>query len=600
MRISNILSFEHKGSIDDCQEIRFDKNLNIMIGPNGAGKSNFLEIINKIFKMGIVWGCTYDRNPLEMIKKDPQNYRLTSALIRKTPVHNLSKNYFNDNNDMRIKIEVELNENDFSNLIFIQKNAVEINQLLLKYSGMTVNFNPSVSETELRSKPSMVFEIESQADNKIFTNKTGVNDEPSRFILNYFMYFEYLQNLIKIVNEYENKDWIPLKNSFALIGGYRNFNQIDPLFKLDSNESGKWEELRSKVTLDGTRESKNEEPIVFVYVKHKLAYNLNHIEHSIIQGLMNDETKNTAMDFLRKDPLFKTINDLLESNLNLTLDIDHKEKTLDYYFNFRNKSTNRLIQISDLSSGEKGIIHFIFSIYGYELKDGVIIIDEPELHLHPQIQQKYLNIIFDVIKQMNLQFIIATHSPIFVNERTIDGIRRFYLDDNGFTKVITPNVGSKEKELIQILSYTNSSKIFFSDKVVLVEGDSDEYFFRFYFDKYKETRTISKSIDFLYIGGKDKIGYWEKFLTDCKINSYYVGDLDNVSGGQSAQSVQQYPKSIFVLQQGDLETYIGKVRHYKLENAIDFCKNRYDTWKTDPDNKAKIEELDKIFDQIVI
>ncbi|MGI0076663.1 MAG: ATP-dependent nuclease, partial [Nitrosopumilaceae archaeon] len=209
-------------------------------------------------------------------------------------------------------------------------------------------------------------------------------------------------------------------------------------------------------------------------------------------------------------------------------------------------------------------------------------------------------IIFDVIRQINLQFIIATHSPIFVNEKTIDGIRRFYLDDNGFTKVIIPDVGSKEKELIQILNYTNSSKIFFSDKVVLVEGDSDEYFFRFYFDKYKETRAISKSIDFLYIGGKDKIGYWEKFLTDCKINSYYIGDLDNVSGGQSSQTVVQYPKNIFVLQQGDLETYIGKVRHYKLENAIDFCKNRYDTWKTDPDNKTKIEELDKIFDQIVI
>ncbi|MGI0040890.1 MAG: AAA family ATPase, partial [Nitrosopumilaceae archaeon] len=369
IKISNILSFEHKDTIDDCQEIRFDKNLNILIGPNGAGKSNFLEIINKIFKMGIVWGCTYDRNTLEMFKKDPPNYRQNNAIRRQTPVHNLSNNYFSDYNDMKIKIECELNENDFSNLIFIQKNAEEINQLLLKYAGVTVNFNSSVSEAELRTKSSMVFEIESQADNKIFTNKTGINDEPSRFILNYFVYFEYLQNLMKIVNEYENKDWPPLKNTFALIGGYRNFNQIDPLFKLDPNESSKWEELRSKVTLDGTRESKNEEPVVFVYVKHKLSYKLNHIEHQIIQGLMSNETKNTAMDFLRKDPLFKNINDLLEANLNLTLDIEHKEKTLDYYFNFKNKSTNRPVQISDLSSGEKGIIHFIFSIYGYELKD---------------------------------------------------------------------------------------------------------------------------------------------------------------------------------------------------------------------------------------
>jgi predicted ATP-dependent endonuclease of OLD family len=53
-----------------------------------------------------------------------------------------------------------------------------------------------------------------------------------------------------------------------------------------------------------------------------------------------------------------------------------------------------------------------------------MVIDEPELHIHPQMQKKYLTIINRAIEQLGLQFVIATHSPLFVNTDTIRGVQK--------------------------------------------------------------------------------------------------------------------------------------------------------------------------------
>lgn len=41
----------------------------------------------------------------------------------------------------------------------------------------------------------------------------------------------------------------------------------------------------------------------------------------------------------------------------------------------------------------------IFSIYGYDLEDGLMIIDEPELHLHPQLQKQFIQLLETISKQ---------------------------------------------------------------------------------------------------------------------------------------------------------------------------------------------------------
>jgi predicted ATPase len=83
---------------------------------------------------------------------------------------------------------------------------------------------------------------------------------------------------------------------------------------------------------------------------------------------------------------------------------------------FKNLHNDSTFGINKLSSGEKQIVYRI----GYLLKNlkvlnsGIILIDEPELSLHPKWQIKFLSFIKDIFNGVSLQFIIVTHSPFIL------------------------------------------------------------------------------------------------------------------------------------------------------------------------------------------
>jgi len=63
--------------------------------------------------------------------------------------------------------------------------------------------------------------------------------------------------------------------------------------------------------------------------------------------------------------------------------------------------------------------HFFSIIYNCCLaeqskKNLIILIDEPELHLHPSLQERFINFIFEISDKY--QIIITTHSPLFIKQ----------------------------------------------------------------------------------------------------------------------------------------------------------------------------------------
>lgn len=104
----------------------------------------------------------------------------------------------------------------------------------------------------------------------------------------------------------------------------------------------------------------------------------------------------------------------------------------------KDKQSENDLDIDDLSSGEKSIIilflpllesdinHFLEETenLGREVKltsditlpDRAFIIDEPELHLHPDLQAKILTYIRGLSTKSNIQFILATHSPTILDQ----------------------------------------------------------------------------------------------------------------------------------------------------------------------------------------
>lgn len=88
-----------------------------------------------------------------------------------------------------------------------------------------------------------------------------------------------------------------------------------------------------------------------------------------------------------------------------------------------------ILKFSQLSSGERNIILTIFfiSISLSDTKKNILIIDEPEISLHPRWQIDYLENISDLFYLYDIKIYIATHSPLLLTNLFFDKEKKISL-----------------------------------------------------------------------------------------------------------------------------------------------------------------------------
>lgn len=75
-----------------------------------------------------------------------------------------------------------------------------------------------------------------------------------------------------------------------------------------------------------------------------------------------------------------------------------------------------IFSISDASSGEQCVVLSILGIASQIKNNSLICIDEPEICLHPEWQERYIRILISTFRNYrNCHFIIATHSPQIIS-----------------------------------------------------------------------------------------------------------------------------------------------------------------------------------------
>ena len=109
------------------------------------------------------------------------------------------------------------------------------------------------------------------------------------------------------------------------------------------------------------------------------------------------------------------------------------EKKIIFTDNFGNE-----VNMSSFSTGEKQIIFRVGNLLKNlkNLENAFILIDEPETSLHPKWQKKYIKFLLDTFQGLDIQFIIATHSPYILQgikegESIAIKIDRNNKDENG-------------------------------------------------------------------------------------------------------------------------------------------------------------------------
>jgi hypothetical protein len=138
--------------------------------------------------------------------------------------------------------------------------------------------------------------------------------------------------------------------------------------------------------------------------------------------------------------------------------------------------------INDLSSGEVQMftlaldvltISALWQLEGVE--NGLLLIDEPDVHLHPDLQQILSLFFVKLTESFEIRIFIATHSTTLMSALGHHGgdVKACFLDVNE-ANLHFEFLETKEKELINVLGGHALIGALFSHPILLVEG-SDDY-----------------------------------------------------------------------------------------------------------------------------
>lgn len=156
--------------------------------------------------------------------------------------------------------------------------------------------------------------------------------------------------------------------------------------------------------------------------------------------------------FIGEDQLFLEIfsfnKDYLERNFfrQLYIDSTSSDENILSYHPYKNSYS-----LTDLSSGELGTLIRLTKLVSEVKQNSIVLIDEPELHLHPSWMVSYIPRLKKLFDNYNCHFIIATHSPLLVANLQKDDVIVLKKNSHG---IIAKNVetGTFGVEVDKILS----------------------------------------------------------------------------------------------------------------------------------------------------
>lgn len=137
-----------------------------------------------------------------------------------------------------------------------------------------------------------------------------------------------------------------------------------------------------------------------------------------------------------------------------------------------------------LGEGIVSLFFIIDALYDSEAGD-FIVIDEPELSLHPAYQRRLAKLFAEYSKSR--QIVYATHSPYFVDFQYLSNgaeIARVHKGNGGCTiSQLSPETGNSLRGLLEnrnnphILGLNAREALFLEDRVILVEGQEDVVYY---------------------------------------------------------------------------------------------------------------------------
>ena len=231
---------------------------------------------------------------------------------------------------------------------------------------------------------------------------------------------------------------------------------IDPVYDIEN----------SKKDFFKFKESDNKENGIFF--SENILKEITNLNNSIqAEEIINDIQKeiNEKGEFkdLFEDLNFKVAPSIKEENIYKSLNV-----------NAYDTNDNEFGSIGD---GKSKIFSMILKSKIYKKdKQKIYIIEEPENHLYVLLQKVYISAL---LKMNPSQLIITTHSPYTIDFEKVNQIIKITYDRTNFKRIVNSfdNIDNEDFKKFGYLINIEVAEMLYYDNVLLIEGNSEKYFY---------------------------------------------------------------------------------------------------------------------------
>ena len=407
-----ILSINNVGKIKSA-DIKFD-GVTVVAGKNNSGKSTIGEVLCSFFSTfsNIDYKIKFyrQREIQRVVVSFFHEYAHLSYFSYRKKVEELVSNFCKSNNMLNeidefileftktFNISGSYNKKDIqSSLERILKYTDEDIQKSIAISSFNSALDGKLKSVYTKENSSIIFRIKNKDCKMIFDDK-GLNELELPFHIN---------NTATLINNPFCLDYISSLNND------RNFFENDLVYKLGN-------QLRQEIEDNDLPLWTNDEPVA------KLR--------------MNDLLTDAA----------KTINSIVPGRILYTDRFVYKTED------------GEDIDIASLSTGIKSFMIIKQLLENNQLKEkDVLALDEPEIHLHPEWQLLYAELIVLLLREYNLTVFITTHSSTFLE--AIDIYSRKYKSEKKCNYYVSRK--SDSEKMVTFEDVTNKLDVVYKELV---------------------------------------------------------------------------------------------------------------------------------------
>ena len=541
MKIKKITVENYRQFINSS--IEFENNISILAGANNSGKTSFIDLIRKIFsnnkgKINIDdlpvtvvkrWIDKFYIDITKILSSDNEKEEKKKEIIKLFSIEDEGLKKFTVMDELSLLIEIEYEDTediskfadylmdlDSDNHSFYFKFLFKININL--FSKLLIdNFDQIMDRFE-----------------KIPQKVSDESSEPN------VLKEESLKNLLVsiYIKSLEEKYYFTDKSyEYVEDVGYKDFQKLFNIYCISANRALDDETSDTSYRLSKKMVNFVSDDEDWIQLLKSLPDEiLKPIEDSGIQKSIREKSLNG---------LDKAIESIAQTNGSrvekIALDMDINNEDIKVFI--RNITTAKYIvedhylKESSQGLGYSNMIYMHLELESY-LKNldqslmNFLIIEEPEAHMHPQMQKVFMKYLHNFFNEREIQGLITTHSSEVIkvseisNLRVIRKVKTFENEIFDLKKFITDIKGNIVLEnFYSLLFNLNFSDVIFADKIIMYEGDTERMYIQHLLSFSEYQKLGEQYISYVQVGGAYAHNY--KALVDyLKIQCLVLTDID--------------------------------------------------------------------------